>query len=169
MLLESLPVPGSSGLVAVAFPFGGEVGESFWTLFQPPLSLVNGLSEYPDEIAQCGLVEAELVSVVDAGGVVEARVLEVIGLADLADHFPASPPPPELPCIDFPRVWRTDCGDLTLLEGMLESDVGGWMLLQGDALVVYGEWGFHESFIHAGHVECSPEQVRYLGSVAQGS
>ena len=168
--LEASPVSGGRyGLVGgQRLPRG-----SFWVLFRPALSALNGWLEFPAELGSSCVVCCqweESLGVFD-WGVYGKRygeivtVEEVIGLRDLAKRFSPdqSGAVPELPSQGRLRaVWE----DLTLFDGNLEGDVAGFLVCRcvngSHTLLLHGESVWRESFFSAGNRPLSVSEYSSL-------
>ncbi|NCG18128.1 MAG: hypothetical protein GWP91_03840 [Rhodobacterales bacterium] len=169
-VVEDLPLVGDIRCLLVRHPFRASTTEPFWTMFCPPLSLLNGWRDFPDEIAQSGLVKTEVVQVIDGGpdlaeagcALVEVRVVESIQVDQLGQHFPEASDPGEsllfMPQFPPKGAARSVCGDLTIVDADAQAAQGGWVLLQDDAVLLFGTWDFHTRFVYAGRLRVSDEQ-----------
>lgn len=165
--LDERPRAGGDYWLLAAAPFCARAGEDFWSLFTPALSCYNGWSEYPDELARVALVRCELLETAEAAKESErqlrVKVKSVVGVEQLAGHFPADAAGavPEIPS-GSRTAGRVERGALTLYEGNFESDLGGWIITHGPAIVLSGSWSFHEDDFFAGHRPLSTEEETKL-------
>ncbi len=158
---DTLPNPGESRLVKLRDPFCRSTGEDFWSLFLPGLSSVNGWGEYPNEIDLSAFVQCSLTDVISANsGRAWARIAvsRVIMLRDACTLLPAATDDSDFISGIADFSWRhlTIFGNWILFEGNFEGDLGRWALVnvrEGKYhLIMFGEWGFHESDAYFGNL-----------------
>ena len=167
-LLCTTPAEGGLHRLRVQFPFSASIAATFWTLYQPVLSCLNGWSEHPDELASSALALCRLQQ--DLGGGGGQQEVEVVVLRSLRlDEVPAF----FLQATDGPLPQlSTNHGSFSVVryqnlvchEWSVQSDFGGWELYQRHkgawVATVYGVWGGHDSHIFAGHRKLTGTEAR---------
>jgi hypothetical protein len=110
--LEEVPVVGEEYSVNVSKSMQTPPGESFWTLFQPAYSLINGWEESPSELGLSCLVHCQALAEIETDWQA-VRVNDVAGIREIPRRFPPerSGAVPELPT---QRRTRVDWEDLTV-------------------------------------------------------
>ena len=146
---------------------------SFWVLFRPALSALNGWGEYPTEFGSSCVVCCEWERSLGEfdWGVYGKRygeviiATEVIALRDLAKLVPpnTSGAVPEIPTT---RTYRVDWEDLTLFDCNVQVNLGGYFVCQSvsdeHTLLLCGEFDFSPSFFCAGNRPLSDSEYRAL-------
>jgi hypothetical protein len=146
--------------------------DSFWVLFRPNPSALNGWSEYPAELGSSCVVccrwERGLGEFDCANGKMHGEavtVTKVVPIHELTRLIPAieSGPVPEVPTR---TTYRTDWEDLTLFECSVEGDFGGYVACQNlngkHTLLLYSEFDFGPSYFWAGNRPLSNAEYRMM-------
>ncbi|MEW6302889.1 MAG: hypothetical protein AB1705_05430 [Verrucomicrobiota bacterium] len=163
--LESRPGAGERYIAAVEHPFAAKPDAPFWFLFQPPVSLLNGWEEDPEEIYYSGLVRCALDEVLhqdERQALVAVTVQEVLSLAEIPERFAESKDDEVALLAGDAFRGASWCRYLNFLHVSwdLESDVGVWWLFREDELyadkpgyrlLLHGQWGWHEAWLWAGN------------------
>jgi hypothetical protein len=168
------PRRGEERAVRVRAPFRSD-GGPFWALFKPALAAINGLDEYPELLSQCAMIACTPVETLsrDARHAwLRVHVEDAIVAAEAADHFPPSVAGslgylvPELSSTT--TMARAASGGLSYYAWSAEGDIGSWAVCtdgeRGQALVLYGEWSFHQDDVALGHRPLSPAETAAIAA-----
>jgi len=162
---EAMPLQSQKRVVNVGFPFSFALGESFWVLFMPPQSQVNGWWEYPDEIDASALVKCSFESILvqnEEHAWIQIEVLDILPLGEICDRFPA------VQCDKYLEDLRNRATRVDVLEHghwieyswSGQGDLGEWALVDkhsdgSEHMVLYCEWGFHYNNVYCGNMMIS--------------
>lgn len=173
LLLDEQPREGSEYYLQVSPPFHlSGLDDAPWLLFMPANAAQSGWEEYPEEIPCSALVQIRVSDIISQSidtAWLRVRAERVLPIANLFDAFKSQSAdlPLEIRVLpSFANSTRTTFLDYALISCNLEGDVGEWVLCQKSGshwhLLLYGEWGFHHDFVHAGHRILKPEEWRAL-------
>lgn len=180
-LLDTVPAVDQQVWLRVAYPFAERADASFWALYEPPLVVLNGLSQDADEMRAMALVRCRLIELGPASGpygqaqgVALARVENVIGIAELAGDAPGAHP---IPASVWQQLYanppRSRDEQIVRQHEFLfvdaterESDGGSWAIFErrgGEcALLLFAQWGFHSDWFWAGKARLSAADASLL-------
>ena len=162
MELEDLPTVGDPAFLAPSAPFRARAGDSRWLLYEPFPVSIDGMLAWMEHIPRCGLVRAVLLE--QAGPTIFAEVAESLPVEVLRDHFPARAGEPCDWLLEAGGRHTARSGRWGVVDWSAEGDIGAWALLDGDDLVLQGEWAWgHQNDLHAGRLPLGPGQRRALG------
>ncbi|WP_212976730.1 hypothetical protein [Paenibacillus azoreducens] len=164
------PLPGSSRIVLVYYPFQMTAGESFWMLFMPALSSFNGWDEHPGEIDSSAFVRCvfEQILLQDENRAwIQIKIQNVILLKDACAVWPESD---GSGCLDSFQIFRDNdvlrYNGWMLLSASTEGDLGTWALIkkknERHHLVALGDWGFHYDIVYGGNKIIPEEELNKL-------
>ncbi len=156
---DTLPKESSVRIVKAQPNFSFVVGEAFWTLYSPALSIINGWDDYPEDIEKSALVRCRLKEVIDYDEYcawVAVTIKKVILFNDIVNEYPEkiiSTNYLESVSI-YGTTYLLEYGDWLYFDCSAQGDIGSWCLVKKNEdnyhLVLYNEWGFHEDFFLCG-------------------
>lgn len=164
-LRDRAPTPGEAVSLRVRHPFRATRGVPLRVIHQPALAALNGWLEHPEALLGSSIVtlRPERWQMLDGGARVEATVLAAARFADLSADVDGPPTAGlQLPVHPPGTAERLEIGDLTYIEGSAQGDVGGWVLMAGDVVWLYGQWGPHLDAAFVGPARLSPADRRAL-------
>lgn len=166
---NAIPLQGS--LRAVSLMVAPPTTPSFWMVFQPALSCLNGWLDNPEELEQSALVEVKLLSTFEHNWVL-VEVLQVIAFTDLADYFPPSSDGDidELLEKPYPSTSHVHHKNWHYLHSDYESDIGWWLVFTDDgvtlSILIYGHYSpGGSSEVYSGNRLLSDEEHQHMLAV----
>ncbi|MGR3205172.1 hypothetical protein ACSYGW_01995 [Bacillus glycinifermentans] len=157
---DQAPVAGEERIIQVSHPFHLAIGETFWTLFMPARSSLNGWDSYPSEIDRSAFVQFGLEQVIDRNeekAWVKINIHHAVYLKDISSILPVRDGSGALNffhLFDPPNV--STYGDWILLDANAQSNLGVWALIHKTAershLAAYGEWESHSYLVYGGNL-----------------
>lgn len=165
------PLQGQSRTVKVNHPFYMKIGESFWVLYTPVLSQLNGWDSYPNEIEQSLFVQCAAEYVIEQGkhsAWLRIKVLEVKMIKDFPNQFLLRRGDTDyLSSFEmFGNTFVFEYQDWFYLNAGAQGDLGVWGLIkrmdEQYHMLVYGDWNFHTNNAYAGNIALPKPQVDQL-------
>lgn len=155
------PVCGEAVVLQVRHPFLVAAGARFSAIFQPPEAAIDGWVDHPSSLLRSAWVSlrAERWRVDGERAHLTATVLAVRPFGELPAAALGAPRVDDelvVPCWPAGSADRVVIGDLELIDGSAQGDVGGWVVCRGDVVWVYGRWGFHEDAAFLGPAHLTP-------------
>ncbi|WP_017812267.1 hypothetical protein [Paenibacillus shenyangensis] len=176
ILAEQAPVKGKESVVLVRFPFNYAIGDTFWGLFSPPDSFLNGWEKRNQhEINESAFVRCTFLSVVSDNinnAYIKVMIEDVLFLNQMDTHLDEQNGSGFLKDMGMFRGLDLDQFEewLYFSDGA-EGDIGIWALLHiletDYRLVAYGDWSFHENYIYGGNLKIPAAEVDMLISQAK--
>ncbi|MEC0496826.1 hypothetical protein [Bacillus glycinifermentans] len=132
---DQAPVAGEERIIQVSHPFHLAIGETFWTLFMPARSSLNGWDSYPSEIGRSAFVQFGLEQVIDRNeekAWVKINIHHAVYLKDISSILPVRDGSGAL---NFFHLFDpvSTYGDWILLDANAQSNLGVWALIHKTA------------------------------------
>lgn len=140
---DQLPRQGTTRAIKLLMP--PPPTPSFWVIFQPALSTLNGWSEHPEEIKNSALVEVKVQSPLAQNWIL-VDVSNVLPFAELSDYFPPSADDDIDELLDrlYPTTVHVQSENWHFVHSDLESELGFWMVFTNDGVtlstLLYGHY-----------------------------
>ncbi|WP_046226444.1 hypothetical protein [Paenibacillus dauci] len=176
ILRDHRPQIGEEVVIEVTFPFNYEPGDTFWGLFSPPYSFINGWEHSKqDEINQSAFIQSQFLSIIDRSersARIRTQTQKVYLLPEIGTHLKEQDGSGYLKEMGMFRGLHLDRFDnwLYFTDGA-QGDIGIWALLHirenNYYLVAYGDWGFHRDYIYGGNLRVLSAEVDLLISQAK--
>lgn len=165
------PKVGESRAVCVSHPFNENVHDTFWTLFLPELSSINGWEDHPDEIDRSAFLHCKIENIItreENHAWLRVTVIESIPLSDAVDTLPEVKE--SVPIVEsahrFEYFNREILGEWMYYSGGAQGDLGHWMLVKEIngvvKLIAFGELSFHQSCAYLGNIAMSNQTLETL-------
>jgi hypothetical protein len=172
---ELPPRPGEERTVRVRGPFLVDGTGPFWALFEPGLAASDGFEDHPELLSHCVMIAytpLEILSRGDRHAWLSVRVEDAIVAADAVHRFPPSVAGslgylvPERSSMY--TLSQAASGGLSYYAWSFQGDIGSWAVCtdgeHGMALVLYGEWSFHQNDVALGHRPLSPAETAAIAA-----
>jgi hypothetical protein len=168
---EETPRKDEYRVVSVRHPFNEKLKGTFWTLFLPACSSINGWQDHPDEIDISAFVKCKLDKVLHHGENQAWLRIEVVECIKLSEAVNVLPEVKEsLPIVEntyqFDTFDRETLSGWKYYSGSAQGDLGNWMLVKEDKelakLVAFGEWSFHKHCAYLGNILISSKTLETL-------
>ncbi|MED4955826.1 hypothetical protein ABEO75_20530 [Paenibacillus macerans] len=157
---DKAPAVGENRIVLVHSHFHMSVGESFWTLYTPILSSLNGWECHPEEIEASAFVKCKLERVFVQNvkqAWVSIKVEDIMLLTDLCTKIPPRDGSGYTEHLSFyrnPSIFHWQ--DWFLVSSSAEGDLGVWGLVRKKEesyhLITMGDWDFHLDMAYGGNL-----------------
>lgn len=158
---SEIPREGSYRVLRVHYPFVPDIGDVFYALFVPEMSLLNGWDDNPEEIEQSAVVSCRFEKIIDRNDYfawIYVEIFDVIMLQDLyKTYLPQTDDRAleELGYSDEPYIFEYK--NWSYYDCNIQGDLGQWKLIYTDMegirhLVLWGDWSFHKSEVYFGNI-----------------
>lgn len=157
---DKAPEVGEERVVLAHSHFHMTVGESFWILYTPVLSSLNGWDSHPEEIENSAFVKCRLERILvrnEKIGWVSIIIEEVL---PLQDHCLQIPPKDgtgytdQLVFYGDPSIFQWN--EWFFVSSSAQGDLGAWGLIRKTKenyhLIAMGEWDFHTDIAYGGNL-----------------
>lgn len=164
-------VPAKGALRAIRVSGAPPVTPSFWVVFQPALSLLNGWDEHPEELEHSALVEVRMEEKLEKNWF-RVQVLQVVLFPDLADYFAPSVKGDVDDLFSDPHRYtvRAQSNNWHFVEANFQSDAGYWIVFSCDGVTfsihLYGHFMIGDGHrAYAGNRFLSDEEHQHVLSL----